>query len=500
MTQGELEALTTEVESLYSQLEIRILNDIVERIRINGFTPATADWEITRLEQLGMSEESIKKWVQSALDATDDELEHIFSDEVYKEYYGQAPLYKAAGLDMIPYEQNVPLQQLTESLRTQLHNQFGTLSGSMGLALRGEDGRITYSPLMQYYRGTLDDAIMEIASGATSYDTVLRRTVTQLTNSGLRWIDYDSGVHNRVDVAVRRAVMTGWRQVQSHINEQTAAQLGTDTYEVSYHVGARPSHQPWEGRVWTYDQLVSECGLGDVTGLCGANCYPDYAPFVKGASARTYTDEELDEMIEEENTPKEYGGKQYTTYEALQEQRRQERSIRATRQQVKLLETGGASKEELILKRAKYQGQMQGYKAFSDRMGLPMQYGRIRQDGLSGRFSPTKKEVSVLQNAAGKDIIEVEKVTLTGKPNSITQITGKRGGIDRNYYGADGRQTKQISNHNHGNARNHPYGLNGEHAHDYIYTEGGKVKRTTREMTTKEREENADILWQQEKS
>ena len=257
MTQGELEALTTEVESLYSQLEIRILNDIVERIRINGFAPATADWEITRLEQLGMSEESIKKWVQSALDATDDELEHIFSDEVYKEYYGQAPLYKAAGLDMIPYEQNVPLQQLTESLRTQLHNQFGTLSGSMGLALRGEDGRITYIPLMQYYRGTLDDAIMEIASGATSYDTVLRRTVTQLTNSGLRWIDYDSGVHNRVDVAVRRAVMTGWRQVQSHINEQTAAQLGTDTYEVSYHVGARPSHQPWEGRVWTYDSLVS---------------------------------------------------------------------------------------------------------------------------------------------------------------------------------------------------------------------------------------------------
>ena len=393
MTQGELEALTTEVESLYSQLEIRILNDIVERIRINGFASATADWEITRLEQLGMSEESIKKWVQFALDATDDELEHIFSDEVYKEYYGQAPLYKAAGLDMIPYEQNVPLQQLTESLRTQLHNQFGTLSGSMGLAIRGEDGRITYSPLMQYYRGTLDDAITEIASGATSYDTVLRRTVTQLTNSGLRWIDYDSGVHNRVDVAVRRAVMTGWRQVQSHINEQTAAQLGTDTYEVSYHVGARPSHQPWEGRVWTYDQLVSECGLGDVAGLCGANCYHDYAPFVKGASTRTYTDEELDAMIEEENTPKEYGGKQYTTYEALQEQRRQERSIRATRQQVKLLETGGASKEELILKRAKYQGQMQGYKAFSDHMGLPMQYGRIRQDGLSGRFSPTQKEL-----------------------------------------------------------------------------------------------------------
>ena len=159
------------------------------------------------------------------------------------------------------------------------------------------------------------------------------------------------------------------------------------------------------------------------------------------------------------------------------------------------MEARGADSEELILKRAKYQGKMQGYKAFSDHMGLPMQYGRIRQDGLSGRFSPTKKELSVLQNAAGKDIIEVEKVTLTGKPNSITQITGKRGGIDRNYYGADGRQTKQISNHNHGNARNHPYGLNGEHVHDYEYDESGNlIGRPMRELTIKEREENADIL------
>ena len=87
----------------------------------------------------------------------------------------------------------------------------------------------------------------------------------------------------------------------------------------------------------------------------------------------------------------------FNRLEALQEQRRQERSIRATRQQVKLMEAGGADSEELILKRAKYQGQMQGYKAFSDRMGLPMQYGRIRQDGLSGQFS-TKTGIANSQN------------------------------------------------------------------------------------------------------
>ena len=180
-----------------------------------------------------------------------------------------------------------------------------------------------------------------------SSNGLLRR----MTNSGLRWIDYDSGVHSRVDVAARRAVMTGFRQVQGKINEQVAADLGTNTYEVSYHVGARPSHQPWQGRVWTMEQLQSVCGLGTVMGLHGANCYHDYSPFIPGVSTRTYTDDQLQEMLDEENTPKDYYGKSYTTYEALQEQRKMERNMRATRQQVKLLQAGSADEKDVIPQR-----------------------------------------------------------------------------------------------------------------------------------------------------
>ena len=264
----------------------------------------------------------------------------------------------------------------------------------MGFAIRGPDGRIQYSPLMEFYRSTLDNAVLDIQSGSFSYETVLQRTVSRMTASGVRWVDYDSGVHNRIDVAARRAVLTGFRQVQALINEQTAADLGTDSYEVSYHVGARPSHQPWEGRVWTKEELVSVCGLGDVTGLCGANCYHDYLPFIPGVSVRTYTDEQLQEMIVEENTPKEYYGKQYTTYEALQEQRRREREIRATRQQVRLLQEGGADEKTIILKKARYQGQLQNYVDFSRKMGLPEQKQRILQDGLRGNLTPTKAEMA----------------------------------------------------------------------------------------------------------
>ena len=392
MTQGEIERLSAKTENIFSELEVRIMSDIVRRIKENGISTASADWQITRLQQLGKSREQIEKWIQEALKASGEEMDHIFSDEAYREYYGHAHAYKLADLQQIPFEQNTFLQQLIEATKQQLMGEYQNLAGSMGFALRDPaTGKIKSSPLMDYYRSTMDNAVMDIKSGAFDYSTVLNRTIAEMTRSGIRYIDYDSGHRDRVNVAARRAVLTGFRQVQAKINEQVAADLNTDQYEVSYHVGARPTHQPWQGKVWTMQQLITVCGLGEVTGLCGANCYHDYKVFPPG-SVRTYTDEQLEQMNKEENIPREYHGKQYTTYEALQQQRKMEREMRALRQRIKLLQEGGADPNDIILAKAKYQGQMQAYKDFSEKMKLPEQKARIMQDGLRGRFMPIKAE------------------------------------------------------------------------------------------------------------
>ena len=180
--------------------------------------------------------------------------------------------------------------------------------------------------------------------------------------------------------------MTVFRQIQGLINEHTAKELGTDSYEVTWHAGARPAHQPWQGKVWTMKQLQSICGLGEVTGLHGANCYHDYNPFIPGVSVRTYTDDWLDAQNRKENTPKTYLGKQYTTYEALQRQRRMETVMRKYRRDIELMKTGGAPDDDIVLKQARYRGKMQEYQAFSRSMGLPVQVERVYQDGLGGKM------------------------------------------------------------------------------------------------------------------
>ena len=173
-----------------------------------------------------------------------------------------------------------------------------------------------------------------------------------------------------------------FNQVQRHINDQVAKDLKTNHFEVSWHGGARPSHQVWQGRVYSKSELSSVCGLGSPGGLCGVHCYHSYNAFIPGISVRTYTDAQLDQMNREENTLKSYQGREYTTYEALQEQRRLERLMRKQRQDIWLLQTGKTIQNDILEAQSRYRITMDDYAKFSRAMKLPQQKDRIFQDGL----------------------------------------------------------------------------------------------------------------------
>ena len=246
------------------------------------------------------------------------------------------------------------------------------------------------TPLSDIYQGYLDKAITGVVYGAFDYNTMIRKVVTQLTNSGLRSIDYASGWHSRVDVAARRAVMTGVSQLTGEITEMNAEKLGTEHFEIAWHAGARPSHAVWQGKVWSKEQLVTVCGLGTVTGLLGANCYHEYYPFVKGVSERNWSDSWLAEQNRKESIPKTFNGKEYTLYEARQQQRKMETAMRAQREKAVLLKQGGADPDDVMLAKAKYQGQLGEYTRFCKKMGLQQERERIYYD-MRGRVAPVPK-------------------------------------------------------------------------------------------------------------
>lgn len=378
----------------YRQLELDIMKDIVRRIHKTEKITSSADWQIMRLTIMGESSESIKKMITEASGLSEKDVDKLFADVVDKEYTRSADLYKEVGANFVPYAQNTEMQQLTQALITQSNNELKSITGTMGFMLDYGDGQgLRFTPHTEIFSDYLNNAVMGVASGSFDYNTMIRKVVTQMTNSGLRTVDYASGRHDRVDVAARRAVMTGLSQLTSRISDDNAAAIGTDTFEVAWHAGARPTHQPWQGRVWTKKELVEVCGLGTVTGLLGANCYHDYYPFIPGVSERMYSDEWLDQMNREENTPKIFRGKEYTAYEARQHQRYIERCMRAQREKVELLKDGGADKDDVMLARCKYQAQLDEYKRFSKVMKLPEQRERIYYD-MKGRVAPSRKQMA----------------------------------------------------------------------------------------------------------
>ena len=249
-----------------------------------------------------------------------------------------------------------------------------------------DNGR-TMLPPARAYQWALDNAEMQVMSGTISYNQAIKSAVKQLAGSGINVVDYESGHRDQIDVAARRAVMTGVSQLCAKYTEQSAEYLETPYFEVSAHIGARDkgvgwqNHKAWQGRVYSvkiedkYPSIYEVCGLGYVDGLEGANCRHIRTAFVDGVMERTYTDEELAHIDDGHDV--DFEGKHYTAYEATQKQRQIERTVRKLKREQTAYKSAGLTEDAQAVT-ARIRCLNAKYKAFSEAAGLPLQRERMQ--------------------------------------------------------------------------------------------------------------------------
>lgn len=253
LTSEELEKMPDAITNAFSELELKILEDLIARIKENNEITGTGEWDIFKLVSMGESEKTIKNYVAKTLKKTYSEVENIFGDVFETGYNRDMELYKAVGADFIAYKDNKPLQQYIGAIKEQTKGTYKNITNTMGF-VRQRQGTKTWVPLTKYYKDTLSRAVFEITSGAFSYNQVVKRTINEMTNSGLRTIDYASGRTSRIEVAAMRAIRTAITQVTAKVTEQNMEKLHTDYVEVSWHATARPTHQVWQGRVFKWNR------------------------------------------------------------------------------------------------------------------------------------------------------------------------------------------------------------------------------------------------------
>lgn len=248
LTPEELESIPIELQQQFRGLESRVMSDVVRRLQNAGEMTNSAEQQLAALYSTGYSAKDIENLIGDILSISAVELNQIM-DSVISRYNSQQERFDGG----IQYKDNKELQQLVSAVKTQTNSDFKNITQSMGFAAV-ENGNTKFLPIADFYQKTLDGAMLDLASGSFDYNTVLNRVITQMTNSGLRTVAYASGHSDRVEVAVRRAVMTGLNQVTAKITEQNMDLLDTEYVEVSYHGGARPSHQVWQGKVYHWNR------------------------------------------------------------------------------------------------------------------------------------------------------------------------------------------------------------------------------------------------------
>lgn len=368
-------------EKVFVDLENDIMSSIVRRICDAGQITRSADFQLYQLNALGYSADDIKKSLTKHLADNEEFVAELYEKALQEDYISTKELYEGKGLKQTPFKDNSFVQNLIRAAAKQTSDEMTNLSQSMGFVIKRPDGRRSMS-LTAYMQDRIDACIEGVLSGGFDYNSLLKKSINEMTRSGVRWINYESGFHNRITVAARRSVMTGIHQISQKIMDRTAEELGTDTFEVSAHANARPEHAVWQGLVYSKKDLEDICGLGSVTGLCGVNCYHLYYPFIPGLSKRTYTDEQLQDWADPE--PIEWKGNTYTGYEAIQKMRKMEAEMRMIRQQKALLQEAG-EKELARNAQAYYRTVMSQYVQFANAMKLKPQIERVVIDSTGSK-------------------------------------------------------------------------------------------------------------------
>ena len=302
------------------------------------------------------------------------------------------------GLEML----NDP-EKLAAANLSQITTAMGTLIDKWAM--------IGGSPADTVREDALSQSLKEVQSGAISYNQAISNAVKQLADSGLKTVDYESGHRDQVDVAARRAVMTGVNALNQKYAEQSADYLETDLVEVSAHIGAQntgnglENHESWQGGVYRWDEkpgdskgeykdFVATTGYGQGAGLGGWNCRHTFYPFVEGISEPTYSQADLDAM-KGENRKFVFDGKEYDGYTATQMQRSIERQIRKQRRLRDAYKAAGLKDDETAAN-IKLRRLNAKYKEFSKAAGLPEQKERLKvlyggQLTNSKKFAPLKE-------------------------------------------------------------------------------------------------------------
>ena len=323
LTPSYLQKCTDGIEGEYQKLVTEILVDMAQRIAHAGSMTSTTEYLNAKLRELSLQQEYINRALAKVLNTSESEVEKLMDESTYKSTRDTIVQLEKHGYDTSGLSFGRQIEKSTNIAKNELSNLTRTT------------GQLATAQMMNLY----DQAYLQVASGAYSYDQAVTNAIRKLAKEGLGEVTYPTGAKRSVEAAVRVAVRTSVAQNALKCEEDMLNDMDINLVEVSSHLGARPSHAVWQGKIYwrnhpegNYENFYEATGYGTATGLGGYNCRHQFYPFFGEGDEQTYY--HIDETKNEQ------------FYQMEQQQRALERKMRKWDREEKVLKAGGQDTTE----------------------------------------------------------------------------------------------------------------------------------------------------------
>lgn len=423
-----LEGLSDDIIEIYSQLETEILQDMARRIARLGRVTEVTRWQAQMLAEAGGLKKNIARILAKYDKAIIRQVTETFTEALKTNARNDNRIFKA----MTGRTVSAPNAQAMLSTIQKCHSDLSRLTLT------------TAATSQQQFVQQANRVYMDVQSGAFDYNTAMKSAADELSKRGITTVRYENGkpIIRSIESAVRMNILTGINQTAANQTLSNAEELGVERFEVTAHIGARPDHEAWQGKIYTRKELYSVCELGTATGLCGINCRHSFYPYFEGMEEH-YTGDDLDEMASKTVT---YNGKELSRYEGEQKLRGVERKIRQYKRQALTQEAMGADSTQARRKLGEWQA---AARDFTKQTGIARDSAREYVGTPTGKHPkgiPTTiagysdnlkkaQEIKRLDNARKKVIADIEQ----GKPMNFRQADG--GAPNPNYKKGGGYKT-----------------------------------------------------------
>lgn len=323
------------------------LGESVKKIRT--LTPTQAQQLVQILKYNGDYEEIVAR-ISKLTNLDIKEIDELFSEFAKKDQLFYEKFYKYKDIPFVKYAENEALKRQTQALANITKQEMYNFarSNALGYSIRDLQGRVQFIGLRETYERVLDEAVINVGQGIDTFDNAMSRIMKEIGGSGLKTLDYN-GRSIRLDSMVRQHLKGALRELHNENQRLIGEEIDFDGYEISTHLNPAVDHEKVQGRQFSieeYEKLNNGLEAKDYTGktftldhdhkngfrpISTMNCYHYVFSIVLGVSKPEYSEEQLQQIIDDNNKGFELDGEHYTNYEGTQLLRKIELELRKSK-------------------------------------------------------------------------------------------------------------------------------------------------------------------------